>query len=271
MQVSQLYIYPIKSLGGIALQTVEITDRGFQYDRRWMLVDANNRFISQRELAEMALLKVNITSSGLEVYHTNDPTDIFRVPFPPYNGTTLPVSVWDAGCNARLVSEEANNWFSHKLKIDCRLVYMNDEDNILIDETYNINNSINSFSDGFPILIASEASLEDLNSKLDQALPMNRFRPNLVISGSKAFEENEIKEFIIGDIHFFGVKPCARCVITTIDQSTAVKGKEPLKTLATYRNYNNKILFGENVIAMQTGTISVGDPVQVLQTKEALI
>ena len=100
---------------------------------------------------------------------------------------------------------------------------------------------------------------------------MNRFRPNLVVSGAKPFEENEIKEFSIGDIHFFGVKPCARCVITTIDQATAVKGKEPLKTLATYRNFNNKILFGENVIAMQKGAISVGDAVQVLQTKEAFI
>lgn len=271
MQVSQLYIYPIKSLGGIALQTVEITDRGFKYDRRWMLIDNNNRFISQREVAAMALLKVNITSSGLEVFHTGNKEDIFTIPFGPYNGLPVTVSVWDASCNASLVSDEANAWFSNKLGIDCRLVYMNDEDKILIDEQYNINNHINSFSDGFPILIASEASLNDLNSRLDEPLPMNRFRPNLVISGSKAFEENEIKEFKIGDIEFFGVKPCARCVITTIDQSTAVKGKEPLKTLATYRNYNNKILFGENVIAMQTGIISIGDAVQVLQTKEALI
>lgn len=271
MQVSQLYIYPIKSLGGIALQTADITDRGFKYDRRWMLIDSNNRFISQREVAEMALLRVSIAESGLEVFHVSNPADVFEIPFGPYNGVSVPVTVWDAGCNATLVNEEANNWFSNKLKIDCRLVYMNDQDKILIDETYNINNSINSFSDGFPILIASEASLIDLNSRLNEPLPMNRFRPNLVISGSKAFEENEMKEFAIGDIHFFGVKPCARCVITTIDQSTAVKGKEPLKTLATYRNYNNKILFGENVIAMQTGTISVGDKVQVLQTKEALV
>ncbi len=271
MQVSQLYIYPIKSLGGIALQTVEVTDRGFQYDRRWMLIDTNNRFISQREVAEMALLKVNINSSGLEVFHIANPSDILKVQFGPYNGLSLNVSVWDTGCNATLVSEAADSWFSKKLNIECRLVYMNDEDKIQIDEKYNINNRINSFSDGFPILIASEASLNDLNNRLDEALPMNRFRPNLVISGTKPFEENEIKEFTIGDIHFFGVKPCARCVVTTIDQSNAVKGKEPLKTLATYRNYNNKILFGENVIAMQTGSISVGDAVRVLQTKEALI
>lgn len=271
MQVSQLYIYPIKSLGGIALQTVEITDRGFKYDRRWMLVDSNNRFISQREVAAMALLKVTIASAGLEVIHISNPADVLKIPFGPYDGISVPVTIWDAGCNATLVSDEANKWFSAKLHIDCRLVYMNEEDKILIDENYNINNSINSFSDGFPILIASEASLDDLNSRLDGALPMNRFRPNLVISGSKAFEENEMKEFAIGDIHFFGVKPCARCVITTIDQSTAVKGKEPLKTLATYRNYNNKILFGENVIAMQTGKVRVGDAVQVLQTKEAPI
>lgn len=271
MQVSQLYIYPIKSLGGIALQTVEITDRGFKYDRRWMLIDANNRFISQREVAAMALLKVSITSTGLEVIHMSNPANVLKIPLGPYHGVSIPVTVWDASCNATLVSEEANGWFSNKLSIDCRLVYMNDSDKILIDENYNIKNSINSFSDGFPILIASEASLNDLNSRLTEALPMNRFRPNLVVSGAKPFEENEMKEFKIGDIHFFGVKPCARCVITTIDQSTAVKGKEPLKTLATYRNYNNKILFGENVIAKQTGTISVGDAVQVLQTKKALI
>lgn len=270
MQVSQLYIYPIKSLGGIAVTVVNITDRGFEYDRRWMLVDENNRFLSQREIAEMALLKVTITGNGLAVQHLNYPGDVLRIPFPPYCDEKIAVQVWDVFTKGTLVSKTADDWFSSKLSVQCRLVYMNDEEGILIDEQYNINNSINSFSDGFPILMISEASLEDLNSRLTERLPMNRFRPNLVISGSTAFGEDNMREFAINHIHFYGVKPCARCIIPTTDQSTGIRGKEPLKTLSTYRNINNKIYFGENVIALQPGRISVGDGITVIETKQTV-
>ena len=270
MKISQLYIYPIKSLGGIAVSSVNITTRGFEHDRRWMLIDENNRFLSQREVAEMALLKVSIIPGGLEVHHQDDPNDNLKIRFDENTDQKITVTVWDDQCMALLVSEEADKWFTKKLNTHCRLVYMPDDTQRLIEEKYNINNSITSFSDGFPVLVISEASLQDLNARLTESIAMDRFRPNLVISESKPFEEDNLKEFSINDIFFYGVKPCSRCVITTINQATALKGKEPLTTLASYRNKNHKIYFGENVIAKGTGNIKIGDSITILQTKESL-
>jgi hypothetical protein len=167
------------------------------------------------------------------------------------------------------VSSEAAEWFSKKLGFSCRLVYMDDDSKVLIDKRYNINDSLTSFSDGYPILMISEASLDDLNSKATEHIPMNRFRPNLVFTGGTAFIENNIKVFVINGIKFYGAKPSARCVVTTINQSTAAKGKEPLKTLATYRSRDNKIYFGENVIAESTGKINIGDTINIQELKES--
>lgn len=253
------------------MSDVNITDRGFEHDRRWMLVDENGRFISQREVAAMALLKVALTANGLSVQHQHETADTLSIPFAPYNNHSVTVQVWNSSCKAMLVSEKADEWFSKKLDLACRLVYMNDETNIFIDERYNINNSINSFSDGYPILMISEASLDDLNSKTSETIPMNRFRPNLVFTGGNAFAENNMLEFEINRLRFYGVKPCARCVVTTINQATATKGKEPLRTLAAYRSNNNKIYFGENVIAADTGQITIGDTINILQQKETNI
>lgn len=250
------------------MPSVNITDRGFEHDRRWMLVDENGQFISQREVAAMALLKVELTASGLSVRHQNETSGILLIPFAPYNNHSVTVHIWHSSCEAMLVSAEADEWFSKKLNLPCRLVYMNDDTKIIIDERYNINNSITSFSDGYPILMISEASLDDLNSKITEPIPINRFRPNLVFTGGHAFAENSMKEFEINGLRFHGVKPCARCVVTTIDQATASKGKEPLRTLATYRNTNNKIYFGENVIAADIGQINIGDTINILQQKE---
>ncbi len=268
--VSHLYVYPIKSLGGVSLSSVNISDRGFEYDRRWMLIDENNHFLTQREFPVMALLQVEIMTNGLKVFHKENETDFILIPFKPLMNERVNTNIWGVPCNPLLVSDAADKWFSEALNSPCRLVYMDDDTQVMIDERYNINNSLTSFSDGFPILMISEASLEDLNSKASEQLPMNRFRPNLVIKNSTAFEEDRMKEFVINGITFHGAKPSARCVMTTINQSTIEKGKEPLKTLATYRSMNNKIYFGENVIAESTGTINVGDSIAILRTKESL-
>lgn len=270
IQVSQLNVYPIKSLGGVSLPSVNITDRGFEYDRRWMLVDANNNFLTQREFEAMALLQVSIEKAGLKVFHKLNKNDFISIPFEPKTNQRVATNIWGVPCQPLLVSGEADKWFSEKLQTDCRLVYMDDDTHVMVNEKYNINNSLTSLSDGFPILMVSEASLDDLNSKAGEVLPMNRFRPNLVISGVSAFEEDSMKEFAINGITFYGVKPSARCVMTAINQSTAEKGKEPLKTLAAYRSLNNKIYFGENVIAGSTGSIHIGDEIIILKTKETL-
>jgi uncharacterized protein YcbX len=259
LTVSELYIYPVKSLGGIALPAASLTDRGFEYDRRWMLVDENDRFLSQREMAAMAFLKVSLYDGGLLVQNTSKSDSFYQIPFHPLTTETMIVSVWDDSCHAQCVSAEADAWFSEQLGIFCRLVYMPDSTLRQVDESYAHNKEITSFSDGYPLLIIGQASLDDLNGRLSSPLLMDRFRPNIVFTGGLPFQEDDMKEFSIGDIQFFGVKPCARCTITTIDQQSAVKGKEPLKTLSTYRAKNNKIYFGQNLLYQGEGTIRIGD------------
>ena len=269
MTVSELYIYPIKSLGGISLNAVNITDRGFELDRRWMLVDDNNRFISQREHASLALLQVALLPGALRVYHKQNPWNQLEIQCQTA-GDMVMVDLWDQICVGQLVSQQADAWFSKNLQINCRLVYMPESTRIPIDDRYNVNDSISSFSDGYPILMLSDASMRDLNSKLATPIPINRFRPNLVIKSETAFIEDSLKVFQIKDIDFFAVKPCARCLITTIDQDSAVAGKEPLKTLASYRQTEKKVLFGINVIAASKGKIKIGDPIYILQNNEKL-
>jgi uncharacterized protein len=272
MKVSQLYIYPIKSLGGIAVSSVNITDRGFENDRRWMLIDDNNRFISQREIAETALLQVEILPGRLKVYHKKDQANSIEIPFAATTPAFVTATIWDNSCEAQLVDANADKWFSAILNVSCRLVYMPDSTMVKIDPQYAASdNDITSFSDGYPILMISEASLEDLNNKLDKPLSINRFRPNLVFTGGDAFIEESMKEFSINYCTFYGVKPCARCVVTTIEQESAEKGKEPLKTLSLDRRKDAKVIFGENVIAAGTGKISIGDIITILQTKESII
>lgn len=264
LKISELYIYPIKSLGGISLQQAEVTDRGFKYDRRWMLVDDNNRFLSQREVATMALLKVSLGDNGLTVINTVDDSSLF-IPFVPQKNEFIQVAIWDDTCIGQLVSNEADNWFKQVLGLNCRLVYMPDDSRRPTDPRYTDNN-ITSLSDGYPFMMIGQASLDELNSHLDEALPIDRFRPNIVFTGGVPYQEDIVDEFTIKNIHFNGVKLCARCNVTTINQEDASKGKEPLKTLAGYRSKNKKIYFGQNVVHTGMGIIAIGDELAVLST-----
>jgi uncharacterized protein YcbX len=264
LRVSQLYIYPVKSLGGIALDSAIVTDRGFQYDRRWMLVDHNNLFISQREIHQMALLKLKIIDNGILVNHTVK-NEFYTIPFEPAKNEFAEVTIWDDTCTGQFVSDEADEWFSKMLEIQCRLVYMPDDSYRITDQRYTAEDSITSFSDAYPFLMIGQVSLDDLNSRLNESLPMSRFRPNIVFTGGKPYEEDMIHTFTIGNITFYGVKLCARCVMTTIDQETAIAGKEPLKTLARYRFKNNKIMFGQNLAHKGLGEIKVGEHLEVLK------
>ncbi|MBO9200975.1 MULTISPECIES: MOSC domain-containing protein [Niastella] len=263
LTVSELYIYPIKSLGGISLNSATLTDRGFEYDRRWMLVDDNNQFITQREVNAMALLKVQITEQGLLIQNSRVKGEELLVPFEPTTNETSMVTVWSNHCRAQRVSAEADTWFSKQLGMSCKLMYMPNSTNRFVDGRYAHNKEITSFSDAFPLLLIGQASLDDLNNRLTDPLPMNRFRPNLVFTGGTAFMEDDMKQFTINGITFFGAKPCARCVITTIDQQSGAKAKEPLKTLSTYRMKNNKVLFGQNLLYKGNGIISVGNTITI--------
>jgi uncharacterized protein YcbX len=263
LRVSELYIYPIKSLGGIKLEKALVTDRGFEYDRRWMLIDDNNKFISQREHSVMALLKTHITHDFITVIHKGDNRSI-DIPLTPLKQDVVSVEIWDDVCTAQLVSDEADEWFSNILGLNARLVYMPDDTRRFTNPKYTQAGKITSFSDAYPFLLIGQSSLDDLNNRLSTSLPINRFRPNIVFTGGEPYLEDTIDGFVIGDIPFNGVKLCARCIVITIDQNNATSAKEPTKTLASYRRKNNNIYFGQNIVHSATGSIAVGDELIVL-------
>ena len=268
--ISQLFIYPIKSLGGFSVFQTQLTDKGFQYDRRWMIVDGNNNFLTQREFSQMSLLQTSIENQQLIIFSKDDPADRVAVGLENPVGVTIKVTIWDDECTAQYVCAEADNWLSAKLKMSCRLVYMPDTENRKVDERYALANEVTNFSDGYPLMMIGQASLDDLNSRLKQPLPMDRFRPNIVFTGGNAFDEDLMEHILVNGVDLFGVKLCSRCNVTTIDQSTGVQAKEPLKTLSQYRLKNNKIYFGQNILFNKTGTLHVGNAMDVLKRKQSV-
>lgn len=269
--ISQLFIYPVKSLGGIEVTQAHLTDRGLQYDRRWMLVDNNNHFLTQREYPVMCLLQTAIEGNKLLIYHKDNPDDKVYVLLQPIpTNTTIQVQVWEDECTAQFVSDEADEWFSNKLSMPCRMVFMPENVKRKVDHRYAIDEDITSFSDGYPLLMIGQASLDDLNRRLEELLPMDRFRPSIVFAGGQPYDEDTMSHIRINEIDLYGVKLCARCVVTTINQTNSIKAKEPLRTLADYRMKNNKIHFGQNVLLQQTGYLKTGDVIKVIQTKQGL-
>ncbi|WP_439489271.1 MOSC domain-containing protein [Algoriphagus sp.] len=262
LSIQSLYVYPIKSLAGVSLSQAKVEEQGFELDRRWMLVDEEGRFLSQRTLAGMATIKVEIGDHSLDVFVSSRPEDRIRVPLHAV-GEEISVKVWDDEILARLVDPQIDAWFSQKLGVNARLVYMFSPKARKVDPRYAVNDESVSFADGMPYLIIGEESLNDLNSRLEFPVSMDRFRPNIVFSGGTPFQEDSFQRIKIGEIDFQLVKPCARCVMITVDQQSGSKGKEPLKTLATYRTKNKKIYFGQNMVALSSGKLRVGDLIQV--------
>lgn len=265
--ISELNIYPVKSLGPVSLNTAEITDRGFKYDRRWMVTDMLGNFLSQRKLPGMALLKVEMSDSELKITHKTQNISPLSFSLKENSGKSILVNIWEDHCEALGVNTQADQWLSDVLGIYCQLVYMPDETCRKVDASYALNNELVSFADAFPFLIAGEASLEDLNKRMDIHVPMERFRPNFVFSGGEPYEEDHWKKFQAGEVIFHVVKPCARCVMITIDQSTAKSAAEPLSTLSDYRKQGNKVMFGQNLLHRATGRINLGDEIHVLDYK----
>lgn len=278
MKVTGINIYPVKSLGGISLEECSIEKRGFKFDRRWMLTDKNGEFFTQREFPKMATLSIEIKDDSLQI--STSANEKIEVPFEFEKNQTQKVTVWNSVCDAFVLPEDINEWFSNVLETNCQIVYMPDESERKINELFRQNSEIVSFADGYPFLVIGENSLNDLNEKLETKLPMNRFRPNIVIDGAEAFAEDRWKKIRIGDSVFRSTKPCARCVMTTVEQNSGeFDGKEPLKTLAKYRLAKdifpnelealdlgaNSVLFGQNLVAENFGgKIKLGDEVKIL-------
>jgi uncharacterized protein YcbX len=260
-----LFIYPIKSLGGISVPAAELTPQGLRHDRRWLIVDERNRFLTQREHAEMALLAVEPAHNGFLLRHRQRPDLLpLYIPFEATPEKTLFVTIWDDMVFAWRGAPEADAWLSEALGRACKLVYMSDMVRREVEPDkpeLNPAGTLVSFADGYPYLLASEESLARLNDQLAQPVPMNRFRPNLVVRGAAADAEMQWADFQIAGNAFRSVRGCGRCIVTTIDQETAMKNPatEPLRTLATYRKQGNKIMFGQNVTGPANGQLRVGD------------
>ena len=259
--LSGIYIYPIKSAAGISLKTAQIGKRGFQYDRGWMLVDETGKFLTQRQFPRIALITVLLEEDQLVINAPNKQS--LAIPIHLDSNPSISVQVWNDICEAIPLGEKVSQWFSEFLETSCHLVYMPENSFRPVDPHYAINNEQVSFVDGFPFLLISEASLHNLNERLQEPVPMNRFRPNLVVSGCEAFAEDSWSQIHIGSIPFHVVKPCSRCVITTVDQAQGIRGKEPLQMLAQYRYWDGNIWFGQNLTHAALGTLQVGDLVKI--------
>jgi hypothetical protein len=255
-ELTDIIIYPIKSLRGISLSACYAGIKGLQYDRRWMLVNKSGQFFSQRTLPELATFNVSMKEEGFSVALKNDR---ILIPFHLKSNDTIRVRIWESELLAPKAPAQYSEWFSDHLKHACSLVFMNGRVNRTLPEKYQENNEMVSFADAFPYLLIGESSLDDLNQRLAFRLPMNRFRPNLVFSGGPAYHEDTLDVFEIGSARFKRVKSCSRCIIVNTDQLTGERGKEPLRTLAGYRGKEQKAYFGQNLICLKEGVIKRGD------------
>ncbi|WP_420461259.1 MOSC domain-containing protein [Neolewinella sp.] len=264
LTVSQLYIYPIKSLGGIAVDSAEVTDRGLAHDRRYLLVTPDEVFITLRKYPRMALLQPELRGGALSVRNT-ETGEVLRLPEPADGPTDREVVIWQQTVAARSVSAAADTWFSDALGMACHLVYMPDHSHRPVAPSSGLRpaGKIASFADAYPFLLIGEASLADLNARYggEVHFGMERFRPNIVCSGGAPYAEDDLTDFTINGISFTGLEPCARCGVPNVDPATGVANRvgEPLATLAGYRRVGGKVYFGMNLVHAGTGSIAVGD------------
>jgi uncharacterized protein len=266
--VTGLFVYPVKSCAGIALQVAEVGARGIRHDREFMLVDPQGHFLTQRQLPRMALIHPARTADTLALTAPG----MCRLDLTPCrDGERVNATIWRDRVAAIDQGPEVADWLSTFLQTPCRLVRQVDDAVRPVDREFATQPTDEvSFADGYPLLLLSEESLSDLNARLETRLPMNRFRPNVVVARAAApYVEDTWRRISIGEVTFSLVKACARCAITTTDQVTAARGHEPLTTLATYRRVARGVLFGQNLIHHTGGTLRVGDRVRVDQPRAA--
>lgn len=259
MELAAIRIHPLKSAAPIALDACEVLDRGPRHDRRYMVVDVDGVFVTQRDHPRMALIRTSLVPEGVELRAPDLPAIVLR----PADAPRRTVTVWRSTIDAVDAGPEAAEWISTFLGRSAAIVFMPDDVRRAVNPRYGLPDDIVSFADGYPFLLANEASLEDLNARLAAPVSMERFRPNFVVRGSSPWAEDAWRTVRIGEVELAVTKPCERCVITTIDPRTGEKGKEPLRTLAGFRDRGAGPLFGLNLIARSRGTVRVGDPVVV--------
>lgn len=263
--LSRIIIYPIKSLGGITLESSELTERGLKYDRRFMLIDDKNKFLTIRQHPEFLFYKLKMAEEGFEIKH-KDKTESLFIPFLIEQGDSFKVKIWNDEVDAILADDNINKWFSKELGFSCRLVYLPDDSQRIVEPERVAGDKNVSFADEYPYLIVGEKSVEDLNSKIEEEITLDRFRPNLVFSGGEAYDEFLWNEISIGSTELQCIKPCTRCIVITMNPQTAEVGKEPLKTLFK-QQINNNMVFGESTVLTKEGNVKVGDSIHVKSVK----
>jgi uncharacterized protein len=263
MNVSELYIHPLKSGRSVPVREISLDERGPVGDRRWMLVDSTSLMISQRDLPRMAL--IGAENGAQELICSAPDMPPLHAPIPRHGETErISARVWDDTVEVQLATATAHSWFTQFLGADCRLVYQPDDTFRQVNRIYAAKGVGVSLADGFPLLLIGQGSLDDLNRRLERPVEMRRFRPNLVVNGPEAFEEDTWKEIRVGKIEFHMAKPCARCSIPTVDPDTGEFMGEPMRTLARFRRRGHDIFFGWNIVPRSLGTIRVGDPVEIV-------
>lgn len=253
--VSELAIYPVKSMRQVLVDDAVIDMGGLKNDRRWMVVDTEGEMITQRLQSRLCLIQPEITFDGLCLRTAGMPDLDIAI---PECSTTQKVSIWKDVCNACYAGVEAEKWLTEFLGMECSLVYFPADEVRIVDQAFAKAGDITAFSDGFPVLLVSQDSLDDLNQRLVAPVPVARFRPNIVISGCEPYAEDGWRRLEMGGVTLRIVKPCSRCVIPSIDIETAQRTGEPIKTLSRYRRRDNKIFFGQNAVFDGIGAIQKG-------------
>ncbi|MFE2059429.1 MOSC domain-containing protein [Streptomyces sp. NPDC059446] len=265
-----VYVHPVKSLAARAADQAVVEPWGLGGDRRWMLIDGENRVVTQRQLPRMAQLSAEpLADGGVSLSAPGSAPLTVGV---PDQARTMTAELHRSKVEVVPASGEAHTWLGARLDAEVRLVHLDAPSHRRpVDPEFGRPGETVSFADGFPLLLTARSSLDALNALVAQGdhpeegpLPMDRFRPNVVVEGTAPWVEDGWKRIVIGEVAFRVVKPCGRCVITTTDQRTAERGKEPLRTLARHRREGKHLLFGQNLIPDGTGVIRVGDPVRVL-------
>ena len=265
IRISALYIYPVKSLSGIKLNSSELSRFGLLNDRRWMIVDDKGQFMSQREFAKMAIIKTSFSDKNLKLSYKES-----QITVPNTNKSNkITVTVWKDTLQASHICNDVDNWLSDIMNKSCRLVYMENNDQRQIDKDFAKDKQFVSFADAFPILVISQASLDDLNSRIETTVDINRFRPNMVVTGTSAFAEDQWRNLSINNTDFKAIKMCSRCIMPSINQETGKQDQvKMLATLNQYRKFNKKIKFGQNLIykdadLIDKQVISCGDEINL--------
>ena len=246
------------------MKSAELTPRGFKNDRRWMLVDENNQFITQRNITDMCFFDVLQGNNAFTIHHRKTSQKI-ELSKEPAHGKEITVTVWNDTVKAIAVSVELDDYFSSHLQQKCTLVEMPENTLRLVDKEYAFNNETVSFADAYPVLMLGEEALKLLSKKTDKEMSALRFRPNLVFTGGTAHEEDNFGVFSVGETQLRNAKLCGRCVMPTIEPSSGEIQKEVNTQLAQYRTIQNKIMFGINCLVNKTGNIHLGDTVQLLE------